>query len=177
MAKQVSPSKPQPSAGALPQDFDVNRPQRGARDGYFYLWIELNKQYGDICNSMDGGRYDPRLYRKIRHMIGTITDDSIRLYAWNLLDGAINNIKNDTTLQTDSQKHEALMDICDVMLGEIWSFYDQFMGVTHRLRMGNTRPPNEDDEDIVGVVESATGMPEPTEVIEETNSANINGET
>lgn len=163
----ISPSKPQNTPGStLPPDFDVNRPQRGSRDGYFYLWIELNKQYGEIVNSMDDGRYDPRIYRKIRQMIATITDDSIRLYAWNLLDKTIYTIKTDSSYKTEKERHEAIMDTCDIILGEIWAFYDQFMGVTHRLRMGNTRPPDESEDEAIGVVESATGMPEPTEVIE-----------
>jgi len=161
-----SPSIGLPSG--LPADFEINRPQRGSRDGYFYLWLELNKQYGEITNSMQGGRYDPRIYRKVRHMIATITDDSLRLYAWNLLDGTLNQIKKDTHLMTVEQKNDAIMDLCDVILGEVWSFYDQFMGVTHRLRVGTATPPDSKENDIdVGVIESPVGTPESTEVVEE----------
>ena len=172
MAARPGKQSPPASGGSgvgLPADFEVNRPQRGSRDGYFYLWLELNKQYGEITNSMVGGRYDTRIYRKIRHMISTITDDSIRLYAWNLLDGTIHQIKNDKSLTTAEQKNDAIMDTCDIILGEVWSFYDQFMGVTHRLRMGNASPPEgqEENDDGVGVIESPVGVPEPTEVAED----------
>lgn len=157
----------QPAGGGLPADFEINRPQRGSRDGYFYLWLELNKQYGEITNSMKSGGYDPRIYRKVRHMIATITDDSIKLYAWNLLEGTIHNIKTDKTLDTPAKQGEAIMDTCDIILGEVWSFYDQFMGVTHRLRMGNANPPPGSEDDEVGVVESPVGVPDPTDVIED----------
>ncbi len=151
----------------LPQDFDVNRPMRGSKDGYFYLWLDLNKQYGEIANSMTS-KYDPRIYRKIRHMIATITDDSIRLYAWNLLDGTMNQIENDPKLKSESAKNDAVMDMCDVILGEIWSFYDQFVGVSHRLLVGNAKAPTTEEEDENGkarTIESPVGVPSPTDVI------------
>jgi hypothetical protein len=155
----------QPQAG-LPEGFDVNRPMRGSKDGYFFLWLDLNKQYGEIANSMDKENYDPRLYRKIRHMIATITDDSIRLYAWNLLDGTIHQIEKDTKLDTPQKKNKAIMDTCDIILGEIWSFYDQFVGVTHRLRLGNAdAPPGSEDDYGDGVSESPVGVPEQTDVV------------
>jgi hypothetical protein len=151
----------------LPNDFDVNRPMRGSKDGYFYLWLDLNKQYGEIANSMTG-KYDPRIYRKIRHMIATITDDSIRLYAWNLFDSTMNNIQNDPKLSTESMKNDAIMDMCDILLGEIWSFYDQFVGVSHRLLVGNAKPPEgTEDDDGSRVSESPVGVPESTDVIED----------
>ena len=117
---------------------------------------------------MQPGKYDPRIYRKIRHMIATITDDGIRLYAWNLLDGTLNQIKKDKLLITSDQKNDAIMDTCDIILGEIWAFYDQYMGVSHRLRMGNANPPpgTEDDNEEVGYIESPVGTPGPTDVIE-----------
>lgn len=125
----------------LPSDFDINRPQRGARDGYFYLWIELNKQYGEIINTMPSGRYDPRLKRKVRQMIATVVDDNVQLKCWNMFEGAIHNINNDTTLKTTDERNEVIMDICDIVVGQIWSFYDQFMGVSHRLLAGNAKAP------------------------------------
>jgi len=151
----------------LPQDFDVNRPMRGSKDGYFYLWLDLNKQYGEIANSMTS-KYDPRIYRKIRHMIATITDDSIRLYAWNLLDSTMNQIENDPKLKSESAKNDAVMDMCDILLGEIWSFYDQFVGVSHRLLVGNAKAPTYEEEDEngdAGTIESPVGVPSPTDVI------------
>ncbi len=151
----------------LPQDFDVNRPMRGSKDGYFYLWLDLNKQYGEIANSMTS-KYDPRIYRKIRHMIATITDDSIRLYAWNLLDSTMHQIENDPKLKSESAKNDAVMDMCDVLLGEIWSFYDQFVGVSHRLLVGNAKAPTSEEEDEngdAGTIESPVGVPSPTDVI------------
>lgn len=160
-------SETPPSQGIkpdLPGDFDINRPQRGARDGYFYLWIELNKQYGEIINTMQTGRYDPRIKRKVRQMIATVVDDNTQLWLWNVFEGALHNITTKPGMRFDEkekewvevkltaeEKNELIMDLCDLIVGQIWAFYDQFMGVSHRLKMGNARPPETTAEEDMPV--------------------------
>lgn len=142
---------------------------RGSRDGYFFLWLDLNKKYAEIVVSMENKRYDPRLPRIIRQMIATITDDSIRLFAWNMFDKTINQIRNDKSLKTEESKTDLIMDMCDILLGELWAYYDQFMGVTHRLRAGEATPPQgmEEDEESIGSIESPVGVPAPEDVIDD----------
>ena len=161
----------------LPEGFDVNRPQRGARDGYYQLWLEMNKEYMKIIANMGDKRYDARIPRMVRHMIASITDDSIRLYAWNLFDSTMYNIRKKTPELSVEERSELIMDMCDVILGEIGAFYDQFAGVTHRLRMGNAKPPEgmeDDNGELPASSEGTTspeesspfGVPDPTDVVD-----------
>jgi len=146
MAAQSSAPKGESGQAGLPEGFDVKRPQRGARDGYYYEFIELNKAYSRIIESMQG-TYDPRLRRIVRQMIGTVVDDNLQIFLWNLIDGIEHNIDKDTSLKPEA-RNNAKMDLCDLILGQISSYYDQFVGVTHRLKAGVATPPpgSNDDE-------------------------------
>jgi hypothetical protein len=150
----------------LPENFDVNRPMRGAKDGYMWRWFDLDRDYSRIISNMADKRYDQRIPRLTRHMISTVVDDNIRLYLFNLYDKTMNNIQNDPELGTEQKKADAIMDACDWFIGEIWAFYDQFTGVTHRLRVGNAKGPDETKSEIIeasdevaGTIESPVGVP------------------
>jgi hypothetical protein len=161
-----------------PDDFEVNRPMRGAKEGYTWRWFDLDREYSKIISNMGDKRFDQRIPRLTRHMISTITDDNIKLYLFNLYDKAMDDIRKDKTLKTEQERADLIMDICDVFVGEVWSFYDQFAGVTHRLRVGNANPPPGTEEpvesdaidldgEVAGAIESPVGVPGRYDVIYE----------
>jgi hypothetical protein len=67
--------------------------------------------------------------------ISTITDDSIRKQAFDMFNDRISAI-NSSSGSVD-EKNQQIADFCvGEMQGHITAFYDQFLGITHRLRLG-----------------------------------------
>jgi hypothetical protein len=113
----------------------VDKPERGAKEGY------LSKYYNE-SNALNGviresnGISDHRIRLMTLKMIAGITDDTIRAQAFGYFEMRINKI-NDTPGISADEKNQLIANFCcGEMQGHIVSFYDQFLGITHRLKLG-----------------------------------------
>jgi hypothetical protein len=118
----------------------LEKPERGARDGYLTTWY--NERRGlDSVIVQSNGISDHRIRLYVRAMISGIVDDDIREKALQYFDDKINAIKaekdeNGRLLSTDEQNQKIADFCCGEMAGHVSSFYDQFVGVSHRLKLG-----------------------------------------
>jgi hypothetical protein len=119
----------------------LEKPERGAKDGYLNTWY--NERRGlDSVILQSNGISDHRIRLYVRAMISGIVDDDIRAKALQYFDDKIKEIremKDDETkrLLSVEEQNQLIADFCcGEMAGHVSSFYDQFVGVSHRLRLG-----------------------------------------
>ena len=118
----------------------LEKPERGAKDGYLTTWY--NERRGlDSVIVQSNGISDHRIRLYVRAMISGIVDDDIRKQALKYFDNTIKEIKNtkgdDGRLLSVDEQNQMIADFCcGEMAGHVSSFYDQFVGVSHRLKLG-----------------------------------------
>jgi len=118
----------------------LEKPERGAKDGYLNTWY--NERRGlDSVILQSSGISDPRIQLYVRAMISGIVDDDIREKALTYFDDKIKEIRktmgdDKRLLSLDEQNQLICNFCCGEMAGHVSSFYDQFVGVSHRLRLG-----------------------------------------
>jgi hypothetical protein len=118
----------------------LEKPERGAKDGYLNLWY--NERRGlDSVIIQSNGISDHRIRLYVRAMISGIVDDDIRKESLDYFDDkikAIKTIKDESgrLLSVDEQNQMIADFCCGEMAGHVSSFYDQFVGVSHRLKLG-----------------------------------------
>jgi len=113
---------------------EMNTPQRGSKEGYLQLFFISRQQFGRIIENSTSFT-DERVIMYTRFMISSITDDDLRAEAEDNLDKDLEEI--DKMEGSNEAKSKLRFKVCMYMLGDITAFYDQFLGVTHRLRIGN----------------------------------------
>jgi hypothetical protein len=113
----------------------LEKPERGAKDGYLQSFFRARDQMGRLI-AEGNGYTDPRIRLYMLNMISGITDDTIREQAFGLFDQEIKKITDRTDLSADEKQQEIANFCCGKMQGHVISWYDQFMGITHRLRLG-----------------------------------------
>jgi hypothetical protein len=113
----------------------LEKPERGAKEGY------LSKYYNE-SNALNGviresnGISDHRIRLMTLKMIAGITDDTIRAKAFDYFEMRINKINNTPDISADEKNQLIANFCCGEMQGHIIAFYDQFLGITHRLKLG-----------------------------------------
>jgi hypothetical protein len=119
----------------------LEKPERGARDGYLNTWY--NERRGlDSVIVQSNGISDHRIRLYVRAMISGIVDDTIRAKALEYFDAKIKEIhemkdgESQRLLSVDQQNQLIADFCCGEMAGHVSSFYDQFVGVSHRLKLG-----------------------------------------
>ena len=112
----------------------IDKPERGAKEGYFTMFINSNQQMNRVI-AESNGISDHRIRLLTLKMIGGITDDTIRFQMFKYFNDKISEIKA-TNRSIEEQNQEIADFCCGEMQGHIMAFYDQFIGVTHRLKLG-----------------------------------------
>jgi hypothetical protein len=118
----------------------IDKPERGAKEGYLTTWY--NQRRGlDMVIVNSNGISDHRIRLYVRAMISGIVDDTIRAQALAYFDNEIKKIsemkdENDRKISIEEQNQRIADFCCGEMAGHVSSFYDQFVGVTHRLKLG-----------------------------------------
>lgn len=116
------------------QIITLDKPQRGAKDGYLQLFFISRQQMGRIISDEYGGATDYRIVTYTKYLISSITDDTIRANVMEKYKTTLDKIKNKNI---DNQaKFDEIVDASMDVLGDVTAFYDEFLGVTHRLRVG-----------------------------------------
>ena len=112
---------------------EMNSPQRGSKEGYLQLFFISRQQLGRIIENMQSIT-DPRVVTYTRFMISSIPDDELRIKAEDEFEAAMSEI-NKKSISNEAKAEEKLI-FCMQIQGDIVAFYDQFLGITHRLRIG-----------------------------------------
>lgn len=112
----------------------VDKPERGAKEGYLSKFYNESAAMNRVI-AESNGISDHRIRLLTLKMIGGITDDKIRYEAFKMFESRIAAI-NSTEKSTDEKNQEIANFCCGEMQGHITSFYDQFLGITHRLKLG-----------------------------------------
>lgn len=113
---------------------EFDRPTRGSKDGYLQLYFISRQQLGRIISDPDQSSTDRRIVTYTKFLISSITDDDIRDEVKQKYLGLIAEAKAKDT--DNEQRHEELIDACMEILGDINAFYDEFLGISHRLKVG-----------------------------------------
>lgn len=113
---------------------EFDRPTRGSKDGYLQLYFISRQQLGRIISDPDQSSTDRRIVTYTKFLISSITDDDIRDAVKQKYLGLIAEAKAKDT--DNEQRHEELIDACMEILGDINAFYDEFLGISHRLKVG-----------------------------------------
>ena len=122
------------------EDITLEKPQRGSKDGYLQAFFNASQQMNRIIAESNGiADFRFRLYTL--KMIAGITDDKIRKEMFDFFEQELNNILNmkddeGRPLSTDERNQKIADFCCGEMQGHIVAWYDQFMGITHRLSLG-----------------------------------------
>ena len=117
------------------EDITLEKPQRGSKDGYLQAFFNASQQMNRIIAESNGiADFRFRLYTL--KMIAGITDDKIRKTMLEYFDQRISDINNLTDLTSDERNQKIADFCCGEMQGHIVAWYDQFMGITHRLKLG-----------------------------------------
>jgi hypothetical protein len=112
----------------------LEKPERGAKDGYLGSFFVASQQMNRLI-AESNGYSDPRIRLLTLAMISGITDDTIRAHAFKFFNDTINKI-NSTDKSVDEKNKEIADFCCGEMRGHVVSFYDQFVGISHRLKLG-----------------------------------------
>lgn len=117
------------------EDITLEKPQRGSKDGYLQAFFNASQQMNRIIAESNGiADFRFRLYTL--KMIAGITDDKIRKEMLEYFDQRISDINSLTDLTSDERNQKIADFCCGEMQGHIVAWYDQFMGITHRLKLG-----------------------------------------
>lgn len=82
------------------------------------------------------GIADHRIRLLTLKMISGITDDAVREMAFRYFFAEIEKINKKPGLSTEEKNQQIADFCCGRMQGHIVAFYDQFLGITHRLKLG-----------------------------------------
>ena len=113
----------------------LEKPERGAKDGYLSMFYNSSQQMNRVI-AESNGISDHRIRLLTLKMIAGITDDTIREDAFRYFTDKINEINNREGPSAEEKNQEIANFCCGEMQGHITSFYDQFLGITHRLKLG-----------------------------------------
>lgn len=113
----------------------LEKPERGAKDGYLQRFYGSSAMMDSVIRDSNGIA-DHRLRLLTLKMIAGITDDTVRELAFKYFYAEIEKI-NKTPDISSEEKNQRIADFCcGRMQGHIVAFYDQFLGITHRLKLG-----------------------------------------
>ena len=118
----------------------VDKPQRGAKEGYLTSYFNSSQQMNRVI-AESNGISDHRIRLLTLKMIAGITDDDIREKTFMFFSQELAKIegltnKDGERLSADEKNQKIADFCCGEMQGLIVAWYDQFMGITHRLRLG-----------------------------------------
>ena len=114
----------------------LEKPERGAKDGYLSMFYNSSQQMNRVI-AESNGISDHRIRLLTLKMIAGITDDTIRKQAFEYFNKKIEEINNAPGKSADDKNQEIANFCCGEMQGHIVAFYDQFLGITHRLKLGS----------------------------------------
>ena len=113
----------------------IDKPERGAREGYLQMFYTASQQMNRVI-AESNGISDHRIRLLTLKMIAGITDDTIRYKTFQYFESRIAEINAQKGVDANEKNQQIANFCCGEMQGLIVSFYDQFLGITHRLKLG-----------------------------------------
>jgi len=111
-----------------------DRPKRGSEDGYLQLFFIQMREYGKMISDPNASPTDKRLITFTMFLISHITDDNIRQEVREIYLSKLDEIAN---MQLDNEaKSSEVVAASMGIVGDVVAFFDEFMGITHRLEIG-----------------------------------------
>lgn len=135
---------PKKEARGARKEIELASPLREGPQGYQQSRFQSIYTMGEIIKSLEHWN-DIRVYAKTMHDISTVTDDDLRDAAFQHLDEYIKEEQDKA--KTETEKGRALFRACMRIQGDITAFYDEYVGVTHRLAIGVIEGPPEQEEE------------------------------
>ncbi|HOB44227.1 MAG TPA: hypothetical protein PKV78_13600 [Methanoculleus thermophilus] len=111
---------------------DLGIPTRGSKEGYLGLYFISRQQLGNIIGNLQGVT-DQRLEIFTRFMISSITDRETRE---ELLEKLNEELEKARDLRDVEERGRAAMVAYMDVIGDVTEWYDEFLGITHRLVIG-----------------------------------------
>ncbi|RPJ53952.1 MAG: hypothetical protein EHJ95_01195 [Methanobacteriota archaeon] len=115
------------------EEFDLGVPQKGAKEGYLQTFFNNRMQIAHTIMQMQGVT-DFRIEVMTMFIISGITDEAKRNEIVAELEKDLDAIKNGPG-DMDEKGRRILMR-CMKAMGDVSSWFDAFMGITHRLSVG-----------------------------------------
>jgi len=111
---------------------DLGIPTRGAKEGYLGLYFASRQQLGVVIGNLQGVS-DRRLEVFTRFMISGVTDREVR----DKMRTRLNELLKEAGDRQDAEdRARAAIAAYMEVLGEVTEWYDDFLGITHRLVIG-----------------------------------------
>lgn len=121
------------AAEAQDEAIDLGLPRKGGKEGYLFLFFTARQQIGSLIANMEGIT-DPRLEVFTRYLISSITEADTREEILQEMDRQLEEIGREKT-GVEERARAAMMVYMDA-LGSVSDWYDDFLGITHRLVIG-----------------------------------------
>jgi len=122
-----------PSILVPPGGVDVGLPKKSAKDGYLANYF-ITKQHLASAIQEFRGPSDPRLRLFTYLLISDIVDDERRRAIYARFTKMVANTLKNSSLDGD-EKSWKVVEAVVITLGDISSFYDEFLGVTTHQRL------------------------------------------
>jgi len=128
------------------KELELSSPLRDGPQGYMATWYMAYLNLNRLIASPDMQGYtDPRIEMSVRHHITLITDDAKRQDAIDMLEEEIKRLVK--LGDSNEERGRALFIACMNIEGAIAGWFDEFMGVSHKLTVGIATPPP--DKEVV----------------------------
>jgi len=119
----------------------IDKPERGAKEGYLVSFFNSSQQMNRVI-AESNGISDHRIRLLTLKMIASITDDDKREKTFQYFAQELKKIeemkdKDNNRLSADEKNQKIADFCCGEMQGHITSWYDEFLGITHKLRLGD----------------------------------------
>jgi len=135
---------------------DLGSSWKGSKDGYIQNYFQARQSYSQILSQVTSYA-DPRINLMTEFIISSITDDHVRYEMYELKKKLHAERIRELDDPTETEKAEALASVCLYMLGEITSWYDEFLGIT-----------NSQTYDVIGKAPDEENPPEGWNEVEST---------
>lgn len=139
---------------------DLGAPMRGSKDGYlqhFFISRQIFNQKLATATSIR----DPFISLNTDFIISSVTDESARADLHKKKKEYYNEIIKDlgTGDPSEEEKAQALAEACMKVLGDVTSWFDEFLAITHTQTYGvcGVQPGEEEDEKRFGGGEEGNG--------------------
>ena len=124
----------------LADSITVDKPERGSKDGYLQTYFNTSLQMNRLI-AEGNGISDPRIRLLTLKMISGIADDGIRKKTLDYFFQKITDIMQEKDsagkLLSMEERNQKIADFCcGEAQGMILAWYDEYMGITHKLRLG-----------------------------------------
>lgn len=132
---------------------DLGAPLRGSKDGYLQHFFISRQIFAQILAEVTSTR-DPKISLYTDYMISSVTDEDDRkeLYLKKAAYYQENLDALDSDDPTEEEKATALAEACMKVQGDITSWFDSFLAITHSQTYGvcGALPGEEEDEERFG---------------------------